>query len=556
MALMTGKRALLEMLRAEGVEYIFGNPGTSESPIMDELESHPDLQYILVLQEGVAMGMADAYARATGKPSFVNLHIETGLANSISLLHNAYDGGTSIVLSAGNKDIRELAQDRTDLAEMVRPFTKWTAEVTHPDQLPSVMRRAFNEAKTPPTGPTFVGFSANALDGQADVEIIPSPRGYFRMAPDPRAIESAARILSTASSPTMIVSDRVAESGATAKAVRVAEMLGARVYAARYSAVNFPTSHPQFMGTVRLGFPSSRELLSSPDVVLMVGKLASGYYMFSEPPLRFFGPNTKLIHVDSDANDVGKAQPTDVGVIADPKVALGHLADALETGMSGSALEAAKGRRTSLSEEKAALGTAWERRLKERWDIRPMSAERMMTEIAKALPPDTIIADDAVTTREALYHALEFDEPGSTFGARGGALGWGMGGAMGLKLAHPQRPVVAIMGDGNAMMTVQGLWTAANTDIPVVYVICNNRSYRVLKLNIDAYKTDVLKEESPQSQYLGMDFRTPLDLAGMAEAMGVYGRKIEDPAEVGPAMRHALDLGKPAVLDIAIDGSV
>ena len=127
---------------------------------------------------------------------------------------------------------------------------------------------------------------------------------------------------------------------------------------------------------------------------------------------------------------------------------------------------------------------------------------------------------------------------------------------MGLKLAHPQRPVVAIVGDGNAMMTVQGLWTAANTEIPVVYVICNNRSYRVLKLNIDAYKTDVLKEESPQSQYLGMDFRTPLDLAGMAEAMGVYGRKIEDPAEVGPAMRHALDLDKPVVLDISIDGSV
>ena len=126
MVRMTGKRALMKMLKAEGVEYIFGNPGTTESPIMDELEHYPDLKYVLVTQEGVAMGMADAYARATGRPSFVNLHIETGLANGISLLHNAYDGGTPMVLTAGNKDIRELAQGRTDLAEMVRLFTKWT----------------------------------------------------------------------------------------------------------------------------------------------------------------------------------------------------------------------------------------------------------------------------------------------------------------------------------------------------------------------------------------------------------------------------------------------
>ena len=173
---MTGKRALMEMLRAEGVDFIFGNPGTSEGPILDALEGYPDLRYMLTTQEGVAMGMADGYARAAGKVSFVNLHIETGLANGISLLQNAKDGGTPLVLTAANKDIRKLAEDRTDLAEMVRLFTKWTAEVTHPEQVPSVMRRAFQEAKTPPTGPTFVAFSANALDDEAEMDIVPSDR--------------------------------------------------------------------------------------------------------------------------------------------------------------------------------------------------------------------------------------------------------------------------------------------------------------------------------------------------------------------------------------------
>ena len=556
MTVMKGKRALMEMLRAEGVEYIFGNPGTTESPIMDELENYPDLKYVLVTQEGVAMGMADAYARATGRPSFVNLHIETGLANGISLLHNAYDGGTPMVLTAGNKDIRELAQGRTDLAEMVRLFTKWTAEVTHPEQVPGVVRRAFNEAKTPPTGPTFVALSANALDHEADVEIEPSSRGYFRTAPDRRAIEDAVRLLANASSPVVIVGDRVGESGATAEAVRVAELLGAGVYASQYSAVNFPTNHPHFKGSLRLGFPGSKELLSSADVVLMAGRLATGYYMFSEPTLRFFGQDTKLIHLDSDPRDVGKTQPTDVGIIADPRVALGELADALDTGMSGADTEAAKGRSVALAAEKEASRAAWRRRVKERWDTRPMSPERMMVEIAGALPPDVIIADDAVTTREAVYQTLEFDEPGGIYGARGGALGWGMGGGMGVKLAHPERPVVAIVGDGSAMMTVQGLWTAANEGIPLVYVVCNNATYRVLKINMDVYKTQVLRQDSPSSQYLGMDFPIPMNTAGMAEAMGVFGRKIEDPAEVGPAVRHALDMGKPAVLDIVIDGSV
>ena len=550
---MTGKRALMEMLRAEGVEYIFGNPGTSEGPILDALEDFPDLKYMLATQEGVAMGMADAYARATGKPSFVNLHIETGLANGISLLSNAHQGGTPLVLTSANKDIRKLAEGRTELAEMVRLFTKWSVEVTHPEQIPSVMRRAFNEAKTPPTGPTYIGFSANALDDEADVDIVPSSEGYFRTAPDTRAVEEASRLLSSASRPIMVVGDRLAQSGGTSEAVRVAESLGAAVYATSYSEMNFPTSHPQFMG--RIGaLPDARELLSSGDVVLAVGtNVFSGFFYFSGHSL---GSNTKLIHMDSAYREIGKSEPTDIGIIADPKVGLSVLAEALDSDMSGSAKEAAKGRAASLSEQKAAQDAAWEQRVKDRWDVSPMSTERMMTEIASALPSDTIIADDSITTRNSVHGAIEFNEPGSVFGERGGALGWGMGGALGLKLANPDRPVVGIIGDGSSMMTVQALWTAANSNIPVVYVICNNQSYRILKLNMNVYKEHILKEDEPKSKYLAMDFPTPLNLAGMAEAMGVYACKITDPSELSSAMKHALDLGKPALLDVVIDGSV
>ncbi|MCH8826375.1 MAG: thiamine pyrophosphate-binding protein [Chloroflexi bacterium] len=551
---MTGKKALMEMLLAEGVEYIFGNPGTSEGPILDELENYPGIKYMLATQEGAAMGMADAYARSRGLPAFVNLHIETGLANGISLLANAAEGNTPLVLSSANKDIRKLAEGRPDLTAMVGQFCKWSAEVTHAEQVPGVMRRAFNEAKTPPMGPTYVAFSANALDDEGEMDIVPSPRSYSRTAPDAGAIADSSKIFAGASSPVLIVGDRVGQSGGSAEAVRVAELLGARVYATNFSQVNFPTSHPQFLGLINPTMPAGREVLRSADAVLAVGTdVFSGLFHFSG---RALSPDARLVHIDSDVGEIGKSEPTEVGIMADPKVALAELAVALESAMSGSVQETAKGRAASVAQEKAAQKQAWQRRVQERWNLDTMSAERMMAEIAGVLPSDAIVVDDAVTTRAAIFGAMDFDEPGSILGITGGALGWGMGGTMGVKLANPDRPVVGIIGDGSAMMTVQALWTAANADIPVVYVICNNQAYRVLKLNMDVYKEQVLKEENPQSQYIAMDFASPLNLAGMAEAMGVYGRKISDPAEVGPALKEALALGKPALLDISIDGSV
>lgn len=557
MAVMTGKDAMMEMLRAEGVQYVFGNPGTSESAMMDAIERYPDLEYVLVTQEGVGVGMADSYGRASGKPSFLNLHIETGLANAISLLHNAREGGSPMVVTSGNKDIRELAHERTDLAAMVEQFTKWTAEATYPDQVPFLMRRAFNESKTPPLGPTYVGFSANALDNEADVSIFPSPDGYHRTRPDVQAIEQGAAILAQASNPLMILSDRIAQSGAWTEAVRVAELLGCAVHTTiMHSEFNFPESHPQFRGPIRLAYPESEEVLNRADAVLLVGKMATGYYMFSQPRLEYFGENTKLVHIDTDPTQVGTTQRTDVGMVSDPKSALVALGEALDGGMSGSAREAAVGRAAALGEEKRALRSAWERNLRAHWDARPMTRERMAFEIAQAVPDDAIIADDSVTARNAVHGAFRFDEPGSFYAGRGGALGWGMGGTMGVKLAYPDRPVVGILGDGSAMMTVQGLWTAAVYDIPVVYVICNNGAYRVLKINMNAYKTLIEGEANPTSKYIGMDFPRRFDMAGIAEAMGIYGRRIEDPGEIGPEIGKALESGRPAVLDVVIDGAV
>ncbi len=554
---MTGKRALAEMLIAEGVEYVFGNPGTSETPFMDALQDYPQLRYMVALQEATAVGMADGYARATGKPAFANLHIAGGLANGISLLYNAYRGGTPLVLTAGNSDTRMLLSDPVlsgDLVEMVRQYTKWSVEVKHASDIPVAVRRAFKEAKTPPTGPVFISFPWDTQDEEADIDIVPSSAGYHRIRPDADALTRAAALLAGAENPTIVVGDRVAQSSAAAEAVEVAELLGAKVFAADYTEMNFPTSHPQFMGVLNLNNPATKERLSDADVLLAVGANVFSSFLYVPDP--FLSSSTRLIHLDSSTREVEKVYPTEIGMIADPKAGLRDLADALRQEMSGSAQEAARTRSASIGDEKSRARAAYQGRVKERWDREPMSVERMMAELAQAVPANAIIADEAITSRGALQGAMDFDEPGSIYGIRGGALGWGMPGGLGIKLANPDRPVVAVVGDGSSLYSFQALWTASRYNIPITWVICNNRTYRILKVNMEVYLRDMLKDTERKSDYIGMDFSPPLDLAKIAEGFGVHSRRVDKPSELRSALDEALGLGKPALVDVVIDGSL
>ena len=554
---MTGKHALAQMLLAEGCEYLFGNPGTSETPFLDGLQDFPQLKYIQALQEGTAVGMADGYARATGRPAFANIHIAGGLANGISALYNAYKGGTPLVLTAGNSDTRMLLNEPVlsgDLVEMTDQYTKWSAEIRHASDIPVAVRRAFKEAKTPPTGPVFLSFPWNTLDEELDSEIVPSSPGYFRTRPDTEAVARASELLSRAENPMIVLGDRVAQSGAVNELLTVAEQVGARVYAASFSEVNFPTSHPLYSGMLNLNSPSAARLLAGADVVLAVGTdVFSSFLYVSEP---FLAPHTKLLHLDNNVWEVEKIYPTEVGLFADPKAGLQELADALDQDLTASGREAAATRLASLAEERRRADAAYRQGLRDNWDHRPMPVDRMMHEIAQALPDNAIIADEAITSRPALMRAVDFDQPGSFYGIRGGALGWAMPGALGVKLANPDRPVVAVVGDGASMYTVQALWTAYRYNIPVTYAICNNRSYRILKVNMEVYLRRMLEDRERSSEYVGMDFATPLPLADIAQAMGIASEKVEDPSLLRAAMERAIASGRPSLVDVSIDGSL
>jgi len=546
-----GKYILLEALKKQDVKYIFGNPGTTETAIMDALESYPEFEYILTVQESVAMGMADAYARATKKPAFVNLHIETGLANGLSLLHNAHSGGTPLVLSAGNKDSREIAPGKTDLIDMVSPFTKWAVEVNHPDAIAQTVQKAFRIAMSPPTGPTFVAFTTNALDDKTNVYPTETYNEEIIIKPDEKSIDEAAELLVNSNNVGMLIGDRIVQISNPYIPTKLAELLGAKVYSSNYSEMIFPNKHPNYINNLKLGFNSSNEFEEF-DTVLAIGGLPRVSYMFSNPKMRIFNPKSKLIHIDNDPSQVGTTEKTDIGIISDPSDALNKLTIKVEELLQGNKLEFFTEKNLLLKKEKEKAENNIKTELLANFNNSPMTPDRMISEIANSIPQNTIVVNDAVTTGNSIFKFMNFEKENSVFGGRGGSLGWGMGGALGIKLAFPDENVIAIVGDGTGMMSVQALWTASINNIPITYIMCNNSTYRILKLNMDIYKEQI--GENKNSKYMGMNFDQKFDFKTIANSFNINSYSISKPEEIGDVLKKCIKSQKPNLIDIHIDG--
>ena len=547
---LAGKHALLQMFVAEGVNYVFGNPGTSETPMMTILPEYKDLNYMLVLQEGVAVGMAEGYGRSTGTVPLVSLHIDNGMANGLSLMIDQLRSGTPMVMTAGNKDIRKLGPGRSDLAELARPFAKWSAEITHAGQVPSVIRRAFQEAKTSPTGPVFVGMSANAFDDVADVNIQPSTDVVQNSSTDLNAIGEVCDLLATASKPIMIIGDRL--NGANQAALKLAETAGIPVYGHGSFEVNFPATHPLWQGNLSVRNPDAVNAIRSADTIIAAGCTVFDDFFYQAEDI--IPKSAKLVHIDSDPSSVGKSEPTDIAILAAPSEVISQLAEAVSYEFTGTKAEEAALRVKDAAVVSTARREAFaESAIKQR-KMSPMSPATFAATFADALPSDASVFNDGISTGGLIFEAMSPDKRGSYFAIRGGAIGWGMGATMGVQLGLPDRPVVGVMGDGTAIMTIQALWTAANSNIPAVFVICNNRSYRILKLNSNVYHR---RQGLPTpDSYVASDFDLPLDFKSQADAYGVEGVRVETPDELTAQIRRGCELNKPLVIDAVIDGAV
>lgn len=552
---LSGRNAMIEQLIAEGTSYVFGNPGTTEQAFMDALQDYPDLKYILALHEGVAIGVADGYARALGRPAFVQLHITPGLGNAMGMLYNSYRMHTPLVIYAGNHPQHGDSQEpilHGNLVRMAEPLTKWAVEAQDANEIPLLLRRAFKTAASPPRGPVFLSVPANVMDEESESDIVASTPANTRVHADPSAIERVAEAMLNARAPIIICGDGVAESGGQDELVQLAELTGAAVHSTFAAELPFPSEHPQYAGLLNVVAPAMlKGQLSAADVILAVGtSVFPLLFPIMESP---FPESAKVIHIDLDPWEIAKNWPVDIGLMADPGIALAELNAAIRRSQTDEQKEGAAKRAESVGATAGQMMQALEMAAKGRWDNTPIGTGRMMNEIGEAMDPKTVLFDESITAGGYLMRYLRFPDTGRHYRATGGGLGPGMPNPIGIKLARPDRPVLSVIGDGAALYTIQALWTAAHHKVPVTWVVANNASYRILKLNMLEY----LGEGAAGREFVEMDMSDPaLNFANIAASFGVKGARIEHPDEIGDALREAQASGEPRLLDIVIEGDV
>ena len=551
-----GRFKIIEQFLADGMNVMFGNPGTVEQGFLDALADYPQMRYVLTLQESVAVLAADGYARATQRPTLVQLHSSPGIGNAIGAVYQAKRGHSPLVIIGGDAGLRYMnteSQMYGDLVAFMEPVTKWSTMVLEPANLLRVLRRAAKVAATPPMGPVYVCIPADVLDVVNHEDVFPALIPSTRVQPEASFVDQAASVLAAGAKPMIYVGDGVAYSGAQAELERVAELLGAEVWEADSGEVNMRYDHPLYQGMTGHMFGSaSLPLMQRGDANLVVGT-----YVLPEvfPHLGdIWAPGAKVVHIDLNAYEIGKNHRVDLAVVADPKLSLALLADALAKGMTAGQRKTADARTAEIGAAKVAKRAAQIKADQAAAGKTPLSMAPFMAELARHLPSENVVIfDEALTSSPAVVRYWPPQRTGEYFLTRGGSLGIGFPGAIGAKLANPGKTVIGFSGDGGSMYTIQALWTAARHNIDVKFVVCNNGSYRLLQLNIDQYWKDqgVPKHDFPLSFDLSSP---PLHFVDLAKGMSVPGLRVETPEQIAPAIQQMLATPGPFLLDLVLEG--
>ncbi|MGH2793727.1 MAG: thiamine pyrophosphate-binding protein [Actinomycetota bacterium] len=550
----TGREAFFEIARSEGARYLFTNPGTTELPIFDELaEDGTGIELIMCLQEGVAVGAADGYAQATGRPSLINLHVTPGLANGLNGIFDAAWSRSPIVVTAGQQDTRHLVQEPMlagDLVGMVSQFTKYAYECRRPEEIGIAMRRAFKEAAEPPSGPTFVSIPWDVFDQDADFEIPGASKLDHHATASAEAIAEAARMLLDAGRPLIVAGDGIARADAVAELVRVAELIGARVAGEPiHGRLNFPFGHPLYAGMIAPMNPGIRASLEQADVAFIAA--ASAFSPFYPSSVMAVPSDVTLLQLDPDPKEIARIYPVALGMVGDPKASLRALGNEIDRVRTPEQSKRADARTKEAREQKAAGMAALWGAIDEKRSVDPIPPIVAVAEITSALEPGTIVVDESITSTLGVRSTLKLSEPGTYFFTRGGGLGFGLPASIGVKLARPDRPVVAIVGDGTTLYTPQALWTMAHHHVPVVSVVLNNASYLILKSGLAGMQGKAVKNDV----WPAMDIVDPrVDFLALARAFDVPAERVDKAADIGPAIRKAFASGGPALVEVVVDG--
>lgn len=548
MTRITGRSAFLQLLVDEGVSHLFGNPGTTELPIMEVVPDFPQLKFVLGLQEGVVMAMADGFARASNRLAAANVHVAPGLGNAMGALYNAKFSGSPVILTAGQQEqghglLEPLLYD--PLVPIAQPLVKWAVDVNRAEDLPRIIHRAAKIALTPPTGPVFISLPGDVLDETVEMDMGRPVRVDAANRPSDQTLAALADRLLAARQPVILAGQELSVHDAFAEAVELAELLGAAVYQSPvpYTA-QFPTEHPACMGSLTRTQTKVRAALEPYDLLFCVGADLLRMSVYS--PVEPLPDNLPVIHLSERSGELGKNYRTDVAIQANVKETLRALLPLLRAKRSPEAAAAAgkrlaelKPRNWSAQRDKARIDAMLAA------ETRPIDPRYLMLRITETLPQDAVVLDEGLTSTVSLSGFLPLRHKNSFYGLASGGLGFAIPGAVGVSLALPGRPIAAIVGDGSTMYGVQGLWTAAHHKLPITYIITNNRSYRIIKERLVSMRST--------AKFTGMDLRDPeIDFVHLGQSFGLATRRVTDPQDIAPVLREAFASGKPNLVDMRV----
>ena len=523
----TVREAAFELFREHGMTTIFGNPGSTELPMLAEFPD--DFRYVLALQEAVAVGMADGYAQASGTVGHVNLHTAPGVGNGMGAIFNAQANHSPLLVTAGQQVRAHVTMNANltnrDATRVVHPFVKWSYEPPRAQDVPLALSHAIHKAALPPRGPAFVSlpmddWTAEVDDGEARAAIARTVTA--RAAPDPEAVTALARRIAEANSPALIAGPEIDAAGAWDDAVALAEKQRLPVFASPAPGggrLGFPESHPLFQGVLPPAIGPVAETLKGRDLIVVVGSSVFPYYPYIPGPLLPEG--AELVAITSDPDEAARA-PMGEAIVADVGLALAALA--AEVG------EANRAEPTPLPDPQPGE------------EADPLTPTMVNHTLAGVLPEDAIVVLESPSATLSVRNQLRLSRPGSYYFGAGGGLGFGLAAAIGVQLAQPERPVVCVLGEGSVQYAVTGLWTAAAYRVPVTFLVLRNSEYAILKWFAEIEEV----KGAP-----GLDL-PELESADVARAYGVNAVRASAREEVAAELKRAIASESPELVEVPV----
>jgi benzoylformate decarboxylase len=521
---VTVREATLALFRSLGINTIFGNPGSTELEFFRDWPQ--DFKYVLGLQEASVVAMADGFAQATGNAAVVNVHSAVGLGHALGNIFTAYRNKTPLVIIAGQQTRAMLPTEpylfAASAPEFPKPYVKWSSQPACAQNVPAAIARAYYTAMERPCGPTFVSVPTD--DWEQETELLPARKISRDFAPDPSGLQQVAQALNNSQRPALIVGPGIDQDGAWDLLVKLAERTHASVWNSPFSShAGFPEDHPLFAGFLP---PVRRQLmkrLQGYDVLVVLSAPIFTYHVYTPgPPIP---PGTQLFQITSDPNEAAYA-PLGMSIIASPRLALSQLLE----------LTAEKERSLPTFRPARPAPPASD----------PMSGAFVMYTLAQIMPRNAIIVEEAPTHRDVMHDYLPIRTAGGFYTTASGGLGYSLPAAVGIALGSPDRKVIALLGDGSSLYSIQALWTAAQENLPVTFLILNNSEYAAMK----SFGLMTRVHNPP-----GVDLPN-IDFLSLAHGFGCEAARVDKAQDLATALSEALAPRQPTLLDIVVDPSV